>query len=296
MSHSKTAAIQLLHTDAASFLTNLPKASVDLMITSPPYFVGKEYDRSSSVADFEREIARTLECLRHKIKPGGSLCWQVGYHVKDNLVVPLDVLIYNAMTAYPEFRLRNRIIWTFGHGTHSGRRFSGRHETILWFSSGNSYFFNLDNVRVPQKYPGKKHYKGPNKGEWSGNPAGKNPEDVWDIPNVKAAHVEKTIHPCQYPVALVRRLVRALSPEGGLVIDPYMGVGTTAVACALEQRRFAGSDLERKYVATARERLKALHSGDLKLRDDRPAKAPDPAESVARVPPHFCSKINKSSG
>jgi adenine-specific DNA-methyltransferase len=287
MIHAKSAGIQLVNSDAEAFLKGLPDDSVDLLITSPPYFVGKEYDRSSSVSDFEDEIIRTLDLVRRKIKPGGSMCWQVGYHVRDNLVVPLDVLIYNAVAKYGEFKLRNRIVWTFGHGTHSPRRFSGRHETILWFTNGDGYTFDLDSVRVPQKYPGKKHYKGPNKGEWSGNPAGKNPEDVWDIPNVKARHVEKTDHPCQYPVGLVRRLVRALAPEGGLVIDPYMGVGSTALACALEGRRFAGSEIDERYVRIARERMKALRCGTLKLRDDRPARKPVASESVAKAPPHF---------
>ena len=103
--------------------------------------------------------------------------------------------------------LRNRIVWTFGHGLNSTTRFSGRHEMILWFTKGLQTVFNLDEVRVPQKYPGKRFYKGPNKGQLSGNPMGKNPSDVWDIPNVKAKHIEKTAHPCQFPVAIPRRLI-----------------------------------------------------------------------------------------
>lgn len=279
--------IQLVTTDALLFLKNLPDESVDLLVTSPPYYVGKEYDRSSSVSDFERQMEKTLEGARHKIKPSGSMCWQVGYHVSDNAAVPLDVIIYNVVARYPEFKLRNRIIWTFGHGTHSSRRFSGRHETILWFTNGEGYAFDLDSVRVPQRYPGKKHYKGPKKGTWSGNPNGKNPEDVWDIPNVKAKHVEKTLHPCQFPTALVRRLVRALTPAGGLVVDPYMGVGTTAVACALEGRRFAGCDLQPKYVSIARARVESALAGTLQVREDQPTQKPNPDEAVAKVPPHF---------
>ena len=289
-SAKKTSTIQLVNTDAVAFLKNLPDASVDLLVTSPPYFIGKEYDRSSSVTDFENEITRAVEIARNKIKDGGSMCWQVGYHVKDNAAIPLDIIVYNVVSKYPEFKLRNRIIWTFGHGTHSSRRFSGRHETILWFSKGDSYAFDLDSIRIPQKYPGKKHYKGPKKGAWSGNPSGKNPEDVWGIPNVKARHVEKTAHPCQYPVALVRRLIKALTPVGGLVVDPYMGVGTTAVACALESRRFAGCDLEANYVSIARARVESARAGTLKVRDDSPVRAAVPTEKVAKAPPHFKSE------
>ena len=84
-----------------------------------------------------------------------------------------------------------RVIWTFEHGAHARKRLSGRHETVLWYTKGDNYEFNLDQIRIPQKYPGKRHYKGPNRGELSGNPLGKNPGDVWSIPNVKANHVEK---------------------------------------------------------------------------------------------------------
>jgi adenine-specific DNA-methyltransferase len=283
----QTSTIQLVNTDAQTFLGNLPDGSVDLLVTSPPYFVGKKYDRSKSIDDFEAEINGTIARARAKIKTGGSICWQVGYHVTENTAVPLDILVYNAMVRHAEFKLRNRIIWTFGHGTHSTRRFSGRHETILWFTNGDDYQFDLDSVRIRQKYPGKRHYKGPNRGEWSGNPNGKNPEDVWDIPNVKARHVEKTEHPCQYPVALVRRLIRALTPRGGLVVDPYMGVGSTAVACFFEGRRFAGCDIEEKYVSLARARIDLARSGNLKVRDDRPVRAPVAGEAVTKAPPHF---------
>ena len=125
--------------------------------------------------------------------------------------------------------MRNRIIWTFGHGLNSVRRFSGRHETILWSTKGDSLEFNLDEVRVPQKYAGKRAYKGPHKGELSGNPLGKNPSDVWEIPNVKAKHIEKTEHPCQFPVAIPQRLIKALTHENALILDPFMGSGTTCL-------------------------------------------------------------------
>ncbi|MCL0184432.1 site-specific DNA-methyltransferase, partial [Klebsiella pneumoniae] len=107
--------------------------------------------------------------------------------------------------------------------------------------------FNLDEVRIPQKYPGKRSYKGPNKGQLSGNPIGKNPSDVWDIPNVKANHIEKTIHPCQFPVTIPQRLIKALTNKNGLVLDPFMGSGTTEVAALVEGRRFVGSEIQKSY-------------------------------------------------
>ena len=94
--------------------------------------------------------------------------------------------------------MKNRIVWHFEHGLHLKHKFSGRYETILWFVKTDKYIFDLDKVRVPQKYPGKVGYKGKNKGKYSGNIKGKNPSDVWIIPNVKSFHKEKTIHPCQF--------------------------------------------------------------------------------------------------
>ncbi|MGB9589084.1 MAG: DNA-methyltransferase, partial [Armatimonadota bacterium] len=148
--------------------------------------------------------------------------------------------------------------------------------------------FNLDAVRVPQKYPQKKHFKGPHKGELSGHPLGKNPSDVWEIPNVKANHVEKTIHPCQFPVELVERLVLALTNEGDWVLDPFIGVGSTAIAALMHRRRAIGAEIKSEYVAIARERIRLAEEGRLRVRPmSRPVYDPDvPGRSI---PPRIVS-------
>ena len=284
---------KLYQSDARNFLKSLRPASVDLIVTSPPYFIGKEYDTSKSARDFSKEVRAVAPEMIRVLKPGGSICWQVGNHIENGALTPLDALVVAALFRLQSITLRNRLIWTFEHGAHAKQRFSGRHETILWYSKGNKPYFDLDAVRVPQKYPGKRHYKGPNKGEWSGNPLGKNPGDVWDvgalwnIPNVKANHTEKTGHPCQFPTALVRRLVTALSPIGGLVIDPYAGSATTAVSCILDGRNFAGCDIDLRYLAIGNERLSSLVSGSLRVRPDLPVHIPKGNEKVATRPPHF---------
>jgi adenine-specific DNA-methyltransferase len=276
--------------DAFEFLAELAPGSVDLIVSSPPYCMGKEYDTSLNIKDFIADHKRLAPLLVRALKDGGSLCWQIGHHVQNGVAVPLDVVAYPIFARQKNLRLRNRIVWTFGHGVHASRRFSGRHETILWFTKGDQYLFNLDSVRVPQKYPGKRHYKGPRKGEWSGNPKGKNPSDVWDIPNVKANHIEKTGHPCQFPVALVQRLIRALVARGGLIIDPFMGSGTAAVAAVLEGREFAGCDISATYVAIARERIKRAKLGQKLHRPiEEPIFTPNGTEAVATRPPHFWS-------
>jgi adenine-specific DNA-methyltransferase len=254
--------------------------------------MGKEYDTSLSTKDFVADHQRLAPLLVRALKDGGSLCWQVGHHVRNGAVVPLDALVYPIFAAQKNLFLRNRIVWTFGHGVHASRRFSGRHETILWFTKGEDYEFNLDAVRVPQKYPGKRHYKGPHKGEWSGNPRGKNPSDVWEIPNVKSRHIEKTSHPCQFPVALIQRLVRALVKPNGLIVDPFMGSGTSAIAAALEGRRFAGCDANEFYVAIAHKRVEAVRRGEQKFRPlERPIHEPSGTEAVAKRPPHFFADV-----
>ncbi len=279
--------------DALRFLSDLPDSSVDLVVSSPPYFMGKEYDTSCSIADFKAIHDQLSQQLVRVVKPGGSICWQVGNHVRYNIVIPLDIVVYSSFSKSDSLRLRNRIVWTFGHGAHCTLRFSGRHETILWFTKGDEYHFDLDSVRVPQKYPGKKHYKGRNHGMPSGNPLGKNPGDVWDIPNVKAGHVEKTAHPCQFPVALAQRLIKALCPSGGLVIDPYLGSGSTGIAALVEGRNFMGCDIEAKYVKIARERIRRLRQGDLKLRAlNQPIHVASKGDSVAQIPPQWLDNRN----
>lgn len=279
--------------DALHFLSELADSSVDLIVSSPPYFMGKEYDTSCSIDDFLTIHEHLLQQLVRVVKMGGSICWQVGHHVHNGVLVPLDALVYGVFSKSDQLKLRNRIVWTFGHGAHCRQRFSGRHETILWFTKGAHYHFNLDAVRVPQKYPGKKHYKGLKRGEPSGNPLGKNPGDVWEIPNVKASHVEKTEHPCQFPVALAQRLIKALCPPNGLVIDPYVGSGSTGIAALLEGSRFLGSDLEAKYVKIARQRFKDLRAGTLKLRPlDLPILIPGEKDSVATIPREWIEPAN----
>ena len=286
-------AFSLFNGDCIDLLQRLPDESVDLVITSPPYCIGKAYeDPHSDVETFTKQHERIFPDLYRIVRPGGSICWQVGYHVSPQRVVPLDYIIYHVFSThsstlpYP-FILRNRIIWTFGHGLNTINRFSGRHETILWFSKGPQRTFNLDAVRIPQKYPGKRAYKGPNKGQFSGNPLGKNPSDVWDIPNVKAKHVEKTKHPCQFPVALPQRLIKALSNVGALILDPFMGVGTTGVAALIEHRKFVGAEIKREYFDIALNRLEEAHKGTLKIREDKPVERPNVNAAVAQLPEEF---------
>lgn len=251
--------------DNLDFMRSLKKGSMDLIVTSPPYNIGKEYEKRTSLDLYIESQAATIAEAVRLLHPQGSICWQVGNHVDDGEIFPLDVILYLIFKDHG-LRLRNRIIWTFGHGLHCQNRFSGRHETILWFTKGDDYTFNLDPVRIPSKYPDKKHFKGPNKGKLSGNPLGKNPSDVWDIPNVKSNHVEKTDHPCQFPVGLVERLVLSMTNPGGNVLDPYLGVGSSAVAALKNGRNAYGCDITEEYIDVALDRIAQLEAGTLRTR------------------------------
>ncbi len=269
-----TSAIRTLHRDPDAFMScednltymrPLQAGSMQLIVTSPPYNIGKKYEKKSPLDAYLKEQAQVIsECVR-LLDHRGSLCWQVGNHVQDGEIFPLDMVLYPIFREHG-LRMRNRIVWHFEHGLHCTKRLSGRYETILWFTKGDDYTFNLDPIRVPSKYPGKKYFKGPKVGQLSGNPLGKNPSDVWIFPNVKNNHVEKTVHPCQFPVELVERLVLSLTNPGDAVFDPYMGVGSTVVAAIKHDRQGYGCDVVKEYVDLAWQRVHELRAGRLETR------------------------------
>ncbi|HEV2209274.1 MAG TPA: site-specific DNA-methyltransferase [Verrucomicrobiae bacterium] len=288
--------IVLFHGDSLERLRAVPDASVKLVITSPPYNIGKEYETQQKLEHYLAWLQPILNELVRAMHNRGSLCWQVGNYVENSEVFPLD------MYFYPLFKrlglhLRNRIVWYFEHGLHCSVRFSGRYETMLWFTKGDDYTFNLDAVRVPAKYPGKTHFQGPKRGLPSGNPLGKNPSDVWklmiqewetglwNIPNVKANHPEKTIHPCQFPIELAERCVLALTDEDDWVIDPFSGVGSALLAALRHDRKALGIDKEQIYIDEAKTRIVKLFSGELPYRTlGKPVYQPTGREKVSQIP------------
>lgn len=344
--------------DVIDLLESLPKKKIfDLVITSPPYNIGKAYEKKSSLNDYFEFHQNVIKQIVKRLKPNSSVCWQVGNHVnnKKNEIFPLDFGFHEIFSSLG-LKLKNRIVWQFGHGLHSTRRFSGRYEVILWYTMSDQYHFNLDAVRVPQRYPGKRKYAGPGaaikaptdcilevkkqknekvllifksieldfenafkekyppievdasreicveagvikkgqtlvRGEFSGNILGKNPGDIWDIPNVKGNHVEKTNHPCQFPVALVQRLILAMTKKNQLVFDPFMGVGSTGVAALLNNRKFLGADTDKSYVLEAKKRISQTIKGEVIYREDKPIY--DFKESNLSIFPETFKKVNK---
>lgn len=299
--------------DCLHVLDEIPDGTVKLAISSPPYNIGKPYERdklsTQEYIDLHTHIAKKVYA---KLREGGSLCWQVGNHIRDGELLPLDY------TFYPIFhnlglKLRNRVVWHFNFGLNADRRFSGRYETVLWFTKGDSKTFNLDAVRVPQLYPGKRHSqaKGSKAGLPSGNPKGKNPGDcwefdaakhfseeaVWDIPNVKANHPEKTDHICQFPIELVERFVLALTDKGDTVLDPFVGVGTSVIAAMKHGRTCIGIEKEKAFLDIAEARVEALRTGTLPMRPlGTPVRRPKATERVAQIPEEWLTYPKVESG
>lgn len=292
--------------DTLNQLKKIEDEKFDLTITSPPYNIGKEYETKTSIEKYLQLQEKVIKELVRVTNNKGSICWQVGNYVEKGEIFPLDIYYYQIFKNLG-LKLRNRIIWHFGHGLHARNRFSGRYETILWFTKFDDYIFNLDDVRIPSKYPGKRHFKGAKKGQISGNPNGKNPSDIWEIvvkdwesglwniPNVKSNHPEKTTHPAQFPVELVERCVLALTNKDSWILDPYAGVGTTAIAALINYRNSIGIEKERDYVELAKERIVKLKEGKLKLRPiNKPIHQPKPNDKIAKIPEEW-TKLYKEA-
>ncbi|WP_244560039.1 DNA-methyltransferase [Ensifer aridi] len=293
---------RFLAADVLEGLQRLDPASCALVISSPPYNIGKPYERTDE-RTYDEYLAwqrQVIETMLPALTENASVCWQVGTYITGGELFPLDVPFIEIFRSLG-FRLRNRIIWRYNFGYNADKRFSGRYETILWFSRTNTYTFNLDPVRIPQLYPGKRHSasKGKKAGKPSGNPLGKNPSDywefsaaedfqnnpVWDVPNVKANHPEHTEHPCQFPVELAERCVLALSKAGETVLDPFIGTGATAIAAVKHGRHAVGIDRYSPYLTIAEERIAQYAKGDLALRPlGKPIRRPRSTERVAQVP------------
>ncbi len=293
----------MLEGDVLNNIKNIPDKSVKLLITSPPYNLEKEYEEKQTLKDYLDNITPHLKEFERVIRDDGSLCWQVGNFVEKSEVFPLDIFYYEKF-AKLGFKLRNRIIWHFNHGLHSSKRLSGRYETLLWFTKSDDYTFNLDKIRVPSKYPGKRNYSpGKNYGKPSGNPLGKNPSDYWeimtqewelgfwDIPNVKANHPEKSLHPCQFPIELVERCIFAFTNEKDIVFDPYSGAGSAMIAALKNNRRAIGCEIYKKYIKAAYKRVEQLEKGKLPYRQfGKPIHVPSGKEKVSQIPKEWKQK------
>jgi len=241
---------QTAKSDVLDFFAGLPDDSIAAHISSPPYNLNKQYGAGPS-ADamrytyFHGWLQQTVSEMARTVTPGGVVCLNTG-KTRDwtEHLLPMDVMLFEDLRR-SGLTFQTRIVWTVPHGLTPANRPADRYETILVFSKGEPRF-NSNAARIPQKQPGKRAFKGPNKGNLSGNPYGAAPTDVWsDIPTVRHNHPERAFgaHPAQFPVALAKRLVLLYTLPGETVCDAFCGSGSTPVAAIETGRHFTGADL-----------------------------------------------------
>ncbi|HTI16544.1 MAG TPA: site-specific DNA-methyltransferase [Trinickia sp.] len=271
------ARIDLRQRDFLADAKNVADASIDLIVADPPYGLGKNYGNDSDMLSGEEFLVWTrqwLELAIPKLKRTGSLyvfcTWQYSPEIFSFLKTKLTMV--------------NEIIWDRRVPSMGGttRRFTSVHDNIGFFAVSKEYYFDLDPVRIPydaatKKARSRKLFEG---SKWL--EMGYNPKDLWSVSRLHRQHAERVDHPTQKPLEIVERMVLASCPPGGRVLDPFMGSGTTAVACARHGREFVGYEINESYCAIARERVAAAYGESKRtVVVDPTAAAVDATDAVA---------------
>ena len=240
--------------DCRELLTRIPDGSIDLTFTSPPYNIGKEYEKVQPMDEFIDWCADWIDKIYRATSTDGALLLNVGYVALADRAksIPIPYLLWNRVP----FFLQQEIVWNYGAGVAAKKFLSPRNEKLLWYvKDAESYCFNLDDIRDPDvAYPNQKK-----KGKLRCNTIGKNPSDVWQIAKVTSgkgrASKERTPHPAQFPLDLCERAIKGFSPTDGIVLDPFLGSGSTIDACLRWGRYSIGFEVRDDYCAIAAERI-----------------------------------------
>lgn len=240
--------------DCVELMSLIEDGTFDATVTSPPYNIGKEYESNLPLDEYLQWVAQWSADVHRLTSPSGSLWLNLGYLAVDGKgkAVPLPYLLWDKTP----FFLLQEVVWRYGAGVSSRKNFSPRNEKFLWYvKDSRDYVFNLDDVRDPDvKYPNQRK-----NGKLRCNPLGKNPGDVWDIPKITSgkgrSSKERTAHPAQFPEAVIERIILASTNVGDLVLDPFMGSGTTAAVASRLGRKCVGFELRTDYLETARRRI-----------------------------------------
>lgn len=236
----------LYNRDCLASMRELAGNSIDLTVTSPPYNIGKEYEKIAQLADYMRWCQDWISEIHRITKQNGAFWLNLGYLSIPNKAkaIPIPYLLWDKI----DFFLVQEIVWNYGAGVAGKKFFSPRNEKFMWYvKDENNYVFNLDNVRDPNvKYPNQKK-----NGKIKVNSLGKNPTDVWEFPKVtsgsKRSSKERTSHPAQFPLSVIDRIVKACSNQNSVILDPFIGSGTTAVAALSLDRKIVGFELRKDY-------------------------------------------------
>ena len=235
--------------EAIEVLSALPDDCVDLVHTSPPYNIDRPYEKSrtdkASEDDYFHFLEKAIEQLKRVVRPGGSVFWQTGYTQDESLsreIIPIDLRSYEMFRKEPSpFLLWDRIIWRYWGGHAFTRKFTNKHETILWFVKGaEEPLFSVDAVREQAKEYDKRN-----------NFWGRNPGNVWEVDRVAFGSTEQTSHIAVFPEEITERIVRACSTENSLVLDPFAGSGTVPKVARGLGRRWLGIEISPVYAMEA---------------------------------------------
>jgi len=257
----------VIYGDALLVMKRMPSKSVHLIITSPSYEVGKEYETNGAFKDYLNFHEEIIKEAKRILKDNGAIYWNVAQTPKNKEIIPLGAIFYNIFKK-EYYYLKNWIIWRFEGGLNCKNRLSGRYENVLWFvKNPKKFIFNLDKIRITPKW----------KNDKRNNPKGKNPTDfwefvvdnsVWDINRVVNVSKEKTIHPCQFPEKMIERIIKASSNKNNIVLDMFNGSGTTCKVAKDLNRKFIGIDKELKYCKVAIKRI----NNDIPNNNNKPAR------------------------
>lgn len=250
----QTTGFMLYNMDCLQAMRLLGPECIDLTVTSPPYNIGKAYETPLPLSDYLDWCGEWLNELHRLTRNDGALWLNLGYlAVPDRArAIPIPYLLWDRSPFY----LVQEVVWNYGAGVHTRKMLSPRNEKFLWYvKSPDDYAFNLDAIRDPNvKYPNQKK-----NGKLKCNPLGKNPSDVWEFPKVtsgeKRSSQERTAHPAQFPLAVIDRIIKASSDEHDLILDPFMGSGTTAIAALQNGRQVVGFEVSRDYCQLIQTRI-----------------------------------------
>jgi adenine-specific DNA-methyltransferase len=256
-----------INADCIDAMRTMESGSVDLVVTSPPYNAGKEYETDLSVEEYIQFAEHWIAHIPRLLTPTGALWLNVG-HIKpsETEAVPLTYLYYPLLVKHG-LHVVQEVVWHFEGGLNYSRRFSHRTERWMWcVKDPTNYTFHLDDVRdhtLNVTADNRNHH------------AGKNPTDYWRFERVvggRGSSSEKTAHPCQFPVAMVERIVRACSSPGDVVLDCFGGSGTTAAAYE-NGRGFISIEIDQQYDDIARDRLHKLRPASQTMQNPKMTRA-----------------------
>lgn len=231
--------------DAIEHLSLIPSESIDLIIADPPYNLGKDYGNNHDNQQFDEYMDFSRRWLQEAVrilKPTGTIYVFMGFRFISYL--------YNTMEREMKLLFNSWIVWHYTQGIGKTKGFSPRHDDILMFTKSEQFTFNLDEVRIPQKY-----YRSRN------NMRGANPGDVWEFSHVHYCHENRQSHPTQKPEGLIERMVLASSRVEDWILDPFMGSGTTARVCQQLGRNSIGIEINPEYVEMSQARLTLTFNG-----------------------------------